>query len=181
MPSDLQNFFWLIKLRDPVKDETCITRINQLNEQVPFKVKNKEKCTPKESHHTVSTYVDLAESDINGLMKQPAKKLKYNLTYKEHTAMQELSKSKDFIITNADKGGTVVIMDTYSYIKEANKQLSDRASYKQLTQDLTLQHNRMINQTIERLKNEIILPKKNCRWSKSRSPKDNKLHFTKHP
>ena len=95
--------------------------------------------------------------------------------------MQELSKSKYFIITTADKGGTVVIMDTYSYIKEANKQLPDRASYKQLTQDLTLQHKRMINQTIERLKNEIILPKKNCRWSKSRSPKDNKLHFTKHP
>ena len=181
MSSDLQNFFWLIKLRAPVKDETCITTINQLNEQVPFKVKNKEKWTPKESHHTVSTYVDLAESDINALMKQPAKKLRYNLTYKEHTAMQELSKSKDLIITNADKGGAVVIMGTCSYIKEANTQLSDRASYKQLTQDLTLQHNRMINQTIERLKNEIRLPKKNCRWSKSKSPKDSKLHFTKHP
>ena len=95
--------------------------------------------------------------------------------------MQELSKSKDPIITNADKGGAVVIMGTCSYIKEANTQLSDRASYKQLTQDLTLQHNRMINQTIERLKNEIRLPKKNCRWSKSKSPKDSKLHFTKHP
>ena len=84
--------------------------------------------------------------------------------------MQELSKSKDLIITNADKGGAVVIMGTCSYIKEANTQLSDRASYKQLTQDLTLQHNRMIR-----------LPKKNCRWSESKSPKDSKLHFTKHP
>ena len=47
-------------------------------------------------------------------------------------------KRKDLIITNADKGGAVVIMDTDSYIKEANRQLSDKASYKQLTQDPTL-------------------------------------------
>ena len=46
--------------------------------------------------------------------------------------MEELTKRKDLIITNADKGGTVVIMDTDSYIKEANRQLSGKASYKQL-------------------------------------------------
>ena len=52
-------------------------------------------------------------------MKQPTKKLKSNLTYKEHTAMEEPAKSKIFMITNADKCGAV-IMDTDSYIKEAN-------------------------------------------------------------
>ena len=30
---------------------------------------------------------------------------------------------KDFLITIAEKGGHVVIMDTDSYIKEANRQL----------------------------------------------------------
>ena len=92
------------------------------------------------------------ENDINALMKEPTKKLKSNLTYKEHAAMEELAKRKDLIITNADKGGAVVIMDTDSYIKEANRQLSDKASYKQLTQDPTLLHNRLVNQTIERFK-----------------------------
>ena len=125
MPSDLQNFFRLIKLRAHFKDETCITKINQPNEQVPFKIKNKEKWTPKETHHTVSTYIDLVENDINALMKQPTKKLKSNLTY---TAMEQLAKRKDHIITNADKVGAVVIMDTDSCIKEANRQLSDKAS-----------------------------------------------------
>ena len=51
-------------------------------------------------------------------------------------------------------------MDTYSYMKEANRQLSDKASYKQLIQDPTLQHNRIANQTIERFKNEKLLPQK---------------------
>ena len=59
--------------------------------------------------------------------------------------MQGLAKRKDLMITSAAKGGAVVIMDTNSYIKEANRQLSDKASYKQLTQDPTLQHNRMVN------------------------------------
>ena len=100
------------------------------------------------------------ENDINALMKRPTKKLKSNLPYKEHTAMEELAKRKDLIITNADKGVAVVITNTDSYIKEANRQWSDKASYEQLTQDLTLQQNRMVNETIERFKNKKVLPKK---------------------
>ena len=130
MSSDLENLFRIIKLRAHFKDETCIATVNQPNEQVPFKIKNEEKWTPKETHHTVSTYIDLVENDINALMKKPTKKLKSNLTYKEHAAMEELAKRKDLIITNADKSGAVVTMDTDSYMKEANWQLSDKASYK---------------------------------------------------
>ena len=92
--------------------------LNLPTEQVPSKIKNKEKWTPKETRHTVSAFIDLVENDINALMKQSTKKLKFNLTYKEHAAMEELAKRKDLIITNADKGGAVVIMDTDSYAKE---------------------------------------------------------------
>ena len=44
---------------------------------------------PKETHHTVITYIDLVENDINALMKEPTKKLKSNLTYKEHPTMED--------------------------------------------------------------------------------------------
>ena len=40
-------------------------------------------------------------------------------------------------ITNADKGGAVVIQDTEDYIKEANRQLSDTTFYKKHQIDLT--------------------------------------------
>ena len=86
------------------------------------------------------------------------------------------AKRKDLIITNADKGGAVVIMD--SYIKEANRQLSAKASYKQLTQDPTLQHNRMINQTIERFKNEKLLPQKIADGLKITNPKTPKFYIS---
>ena len=42
MSSDLENLFRIIKLRAHFKDETCIATVNQPNEQVPFKIKNKE-------------------------------------------------------------------------------------------------------------------------------------------
>ena len=41
--NQLQNFVWLIKLRAHFNDVTCITTMNQPNQQEPFKIKNKEK------------------------------------------------------------------------------------------------------------------------------------------
>ena len=47
--SDIQNFFRLMKLRALFKDKDCITTINQPNQQLSFKIKNKEKCPPPPS------------------------------------------------------------------------------------------------------------------------------------
>ena len=133
---------------------------------------------PKRTHHSVNTYIDLVEKDIHALMKQSTKKPESNLTHKEHIAMKELAKRKNLIITNAHKGGAVVIIDRDSYIKEANPQLSDKTSYKQLTQDPTLQHSRMINQTIEKFKNERFLPKNIADGRKIITPKTPKICIT---
>ena len=92
--------------------------------------------------------------------------------------MEELTKRKDLVITNADKGGAVVIMDTDSYIKEANKQLPDKASYKQLTQDPMLQQNRMVYQTIERFKNEKLFPQKSADGLKITNPNTPKFYIS---
>ena len=92
--------------------------------------------------------------------------------------MEELAKRKDLIITKADKGGAVVIMDADSYIKEANQQLSDKASYKQLTQDPKLQHNKMVNQTIQRFKNAKLLPQKIADGLKITNPKTPKFYIS---
>ena len=43
------------------------------------------------------------------------------------------------IITKADKGGTVVILDIKDYIDEANRQLNDTNNYEQLDFDPTTQ------------------------------------------
>ena len=51
-----------------------------------------QKWTSKETYHTVSTYIDLVENDLNSLIKQPTNKPKSNLTCKEHAAREELAK-----------------------------------------------------------------------------------------
>ena len=62
----------------------------------------------------------------------------YNIEEKkEEDALQNLSKRDDIIITKADKGGPVVIVDVYDYIQEANRQLDNKEFYKKLTINTT--------------------------------------------
>ena len=58
-----------------------------------------------------------------------AKRPKVNLTKGKQKALEELSKRDDIIITNADKGTAIVIMDTDKYISEAQCQLNDKNNY----------------------------------------------------
>ena len=62
------------------------------------------------------------------------------------------------IITNADKGSAVVIMDAEKYINEANRQHSKR-NYKKLQEDPTLQHSNLVNNAIDKLKKENLFSK----------------------
>ena len=63
----------------------------------------------------------------------------------------------DIIITTEDKGGAVVIMETENDIKEANRQLADKSNYKTRQTDPALQHNKMVNDTLDQFKNENLL------------------------
>ena len=49
----------------------------------------------------------------------------------------KLSKREDIIITNAEKGGTVPIVNRNDYIKEAKRQLNEKTS---ITYYLKIQH-----------------------------------------
>ena len=46
---------------------------------------------------------------------------KSNLTKNETYALKQLSQRDDIIITKADKGGEVAIIDVDDYIREANR------------------------------------------------------------
>ena len=65
------------------------------------------------------------------------KNSKFNLSNGKQEAMRHLAKCKDIIRTFAEKGDAVVIMDTKNYIKEVNRQLYDKNSYKLLQSDPT--------------------------------------------
>ena len=55
-----------------------------------------------------------------------------NLTKSEREALLNLQKRNDIIITKADKGSAVVILDINNYIDETNIQFNDTNNYEQL-------------------------------------------------
>ena len=116
--------FAFTKLRAHFKDINPKSNIDQGN--LPFQIKNKQKWTPKDTHHKVSTFIDLVQNDLNKEKTKKMKNPKPILSRGKQKAIEELAKRKNIVITNADKGGAVVIMDVEKYIKEANHQLSDK-------------------------------------------------------
>ena len=60
---------------------------------------------------------------------------KPNVSKGKQKAIKKLAKRKDIIITNAGKGGAVVIMDAEKYFNEANRHLSDKRSNNSLQED----------------------------------------------
>ena len=58
-----ENFFHLIKLRAHFKDINRKLNTDQGN--LPFQIKNRQKWTPKDTHHNVSTFIDLVQNDLN--------------------------------------------------------------------------------------------------------------------
>ena len=106
------------------------------------------------------------KNDVTNVKTRKTKQKKLNLTKEEKTATEEVTEGTNIIITNADKGGAVVIMNTDDYINEVNGQLSDEDSYKQLPNDPTLQSHEMVYNTIERFQKENLLLKKTAKGLK---------------
>ena len=106
-----------------------------MNRIEPFDIKNKQKRTPKETHQIIGTFIGLVENDINNAKARKTKNPKPSLTKEEKTAMEALAERTDIILTNADKGEAVIIMNTDYYINEAKSQLIDQDNYKQLPND----------------------------------------------
>ena len=94
-----------------------------------------------------------------------------NLSKKEKSALNELSKRDNVIFCNADKGGAVVIWDVIDYIKEAMKLLNDRSFYKILPNNPTSTHCELINNTIETFKQNKQLEKKLAEGLKAVEPR----------
>ena len=98
------------------------------NEDAPkdvgYTTKGNPDWTPPKVHHSIQTYIQAVQNDLNNTNPDPNKKLRLNLSKDESEALEQLKIRDDIIISKADKGGGVVIQNTVDYIAEANRQLS---------------------------------------------------------
>ena len=85
--------------------------------------------------------------------------------------MQELQPRNDIVITNADKGGAVVILDVEDYIKDAERQLNNKENYRKIICDPTTANNEPIHKVISRFQKENLLSKNISEGLKTENPK----------
>ena len=102
---------------------------------------------PNEINHNVATYIENFEKDFKNT-KPATTRGRDNLSKGERIALNSLKQRDDVIITHADKGGAVVIIEVSDYIEEAERQLKDVDFYAELTHDPTEKHAEIINSTI---------------------------------
>ena len=89
---------------------------------------------------------------INEFLKElhkPSIKFRKNLKKQEFQAMRELYTNNNIVIKPADKGGSILIMNTTDYISEANRQLNNHDHYERLQEDPTQKLNIHINHLID--------------------------------
>lgn len=172
---DIEQFTRQIKIKAHFNNTNnkAITKPNENTEQIFYKKRRNPTWEPKKNHHTVETFCEKVTKEI---VESPPKatKTKQNLKQQEKEALTNLMSRDDIIITNADKGGAVVIQDVSSYIEEANRQLNNTTNYKRIDQDLTKRHENLVNNTLEDLKNRNLISEKQTnalKSAESRCPK----------
>ena len=91
----------------------------------------------------------------------------------ETDALHQLSQRDDTIITKADKGGAVVVINVDDYIRGANRQLNNTSFCKKIPNDATESNRNKVNNTINELKLKRLLDDtttKNLQILEARTP-----------
>ena len=98
------------------------------SETPAFRVKSSWK--PPKGHPNLEVFLSKIEEELFKIIETP---LNYsNLTKEEWQAVRSLADDRSIVIKKADKGSSIVIWDRVDYLKEANKQLSDKNVYKEV-------------------------------------------------
>ena len=171
MEHDIKLFGRRIKLRDHFGVSQPVKPI----------FKSKSSWEPSENHHTVKTFLEDFSRKVRDEFDNASKPAKLrpssNLNKHERQALEHIKTMDDIIITNADKGGAVVVQDVKNYVKEAMRQLNDRSFYKRLNHNPTSKHAALVANAIDGLKQKELLDEKIAENLKPTSPKTPKLYL----
>ena len=85
--------------------------------------------------------------------------------------MQELQSRNGIVITDADKGRAVVILDVEDYVKGAERQLSNKENYRKLNCEPTTANNETIYKVVSRFQQENLVSKNISEGLKTENPK----------
>ena len=111
----------------------------------------------QKNHHTVDTFIEATNNDIDAVIKKLKQPKCSNLSEKEQKALEELKVRDDIVITNAEKRGAVIILVMKCYVEECERQLNNNQNCKCLQKDLTVTNNELVYSVIKRFENEKLV------------------------
>ena len=82
-------------------------------------------------------YIASTKSDVKNLIEKQGGNNQFNLSSSERPTLRSLKERNDIVITSADKGGKVVILDKEEYKANCFDQLNNKKFYKEIENNPT--------------------------------------------
>ena len=135
-----------LKLHFYQEDSSIDTSQTQKLPKALYKFKPKNSWVPNTGDPVLRAFCFNVKKDLQELNpKQPDR---FNLGKKGIRAISDLKKNPNIVIKKADKGSSVVVMNKSDYIREAERQLSDRNYYIPTEKDLTSEYHDYIQKLL---------------------------------
>ena len=85
---------------------------------------------PPLGHPNLELFLSQVENELFEITKEP---IRYsNLSQEEWRSIRTLADDRSIVIKKADKGSCIVVWDRADYLREAEKQLSDKNVYQEV-------------------------------------------------
>jgi hypothetical protein len=135
---------------------------------------------PSGRDQALDAYCNTIESLVSDF--SPNKHFRDNLSPPQRKAMGELRQlvqDRVIRISQADKGGAVVVQNTEDYIREANRQLTDTVHYKTVSNDPTPKITTSSNKLVKELPSNGHIDENTSKWAQL-DPSDVRTHIFYH-
>ena len=124
----------------------------------------KSKCSPE-----ITGYTNYLKKEIKNLIT--LNKTKHNISRKEREILQTLRNDKNILIQKADKGGSIVVLNTKDYVNKMLNMLSDPVTYTEIPSINLNNAKNEIDKIIEHLFSYDFISRKQKKFFTSCTPK----------
>jgi hypothetical protein len=104
--------------------------------------------TPDVHDTNLTLFMTTVRRAVHHLSDAKKKHIPSNLDATQRRMIEDLKNNKNITIKKADKGNSIVILNTVDYLFEAITQLSNRTFYAPQASDLTISHEILVNQLV---------------------------------
>ena len=164
----MEDFYRRIKLKAHFKKAENKGRFT---EEDIFRKPTNKIWVPNNHHRSMETFIEATHNEINNEIIKTKRPNYSNLSAKEQKTLQELQPKYNIVITEADKNGTVIILDAEDYIKGAERPLHNTENYKRQNHNPTLTNNDTLSKIIKRFHKENSVSKNIADGLEIKSPK----------